>query len=547
MADEEEDPIDEEQLDEYREMVDELGAFPDKVKINSLSMVAEDHADSRANAAAIYGVIRKPLVASNISSDKKLPLVYVIDSILKNVKGSYIPVIEEDAKTWMPVVYQALPEDKRAKLKKVWNLWKNANIFEESKWQEMGSCFSATSAGTSSDAATSNPDLEKAGITWGKDGSLLLMPNLKEAMQSILDDLQSDVTDELEKVSLERLAAIDTALLIKIKQTAEDSLRSGSATGQMSMSNEQSQGEENLLSFLVETRSAEAIEQSSAWEKLNLNHVKDAHEIMASLQHLLRDGSSADKRYTQQEALDTTAALAAAAVTAGLLTATVEELSKSDKNNSAVSSILNMGAGQRSNPASSFVKVDKSLFTNEGLKKRNDAVVGVLYEVGLPFVSSADGRRFSTQVELSDHLDALFKKGQLEKAMATTEERGWYISDSAFSLEQEMEEMQISNPGTSEADDPAKTETEADPDSFTELADEARDRCVICGLNFKMYFDNEDGVFKYKNCREIEVLNDETAIKESEEMLVHVSCWRNMGCPPQLNPEQALQEFMNHD
>lgn len=237
------------------------------------------------------------------------------------------------------------------------------------------------------------------------------MPNLKEAMQSILDDLQSDVTDELEKVSLERLAAIDSALLIKIKQTAEDSIRSGSASGRKQMSSEESPGEDNVLAFLVETRTQDAIQQSSAWGKLKINHVKDAHEIMASLQHLLRDGSSAEKRYTQQEAMETTGALAVAAVTSDLLTASVEELSKSDKNNSAISSILGMGNGQRANPASSFVKVDKSLFTNEGLKKRNDAVVGVLYEVGLPFVSSADGRRFSTQVELSDHLDALFKKG----------------------------------------------------------------------------------------------------------------------------------------
>lgn len=240
------------------------------------------------------------------------------------------------------------------------------------------------------------------------------MPNLKEAMQSILDDLQSDMTDELEKVSLERLATIDAALLIKIKQTAEDSLRNGSAKGKMTMSNEEAQGEDNISAFLVETRTPRAIEQSNAWQKLNLNHVKDAHEIIASLQHLQRDGSSEDNRYTQQEAMDTTGALAAVAVTAGLLTATLEELNKSDKNNSAVSSILGLGSGQRANPASSFVKVDKSLFTNEGLKKRNDAVVGVLYEAGLPFVSSADGRRFATQVELSDHLDALFKKGYVE-------------------------------------------------------------------------------------------------------------------------------------
>lgn len=134
---------------------------------------------------------------------------------------------------------------------------------------------------------------------------------------------------------------------------------------------------------------------------------------------------------------------------------------------------------------------------------------------------------------------------QLEKAIATTEERGWYISDSVFSLEQQVEEMQISNAG-GDASDPAKGDSEVDPDSFTELADESRDRCVICGLNFKMYFDNDDGVFKYKNCREIEVLNDEMAIKESEQMLVHVTCWKNMGCPPQLYPEQALQDVMNN-
>lgn len=240
------------------------------------------------------------------------------------------------------------------------------------------------------------------------------MPNLKEAMQSILDDLQSDVTDELEKVSLERLAMIDAALLIKIKQTAEDSLRNGSASGSTSRSNQQSQGGDDISSFLVETRTPQAIEQSNGWQKLNLNHVKDAHDIIASLQHLLRDGSSAEKRYTQQEAIDTTGALAAAAVTAGLLTLAVEELNKGYKNNSAVSSILGLGSGQRSNHASVFVKVDKSLFTNEGLKKRNDAVVGVLYDAGLPFVSSADGRRFATQVELSDHLDALFKKQYVE-------------------------------------------------------------------------------------------------------------------------------------
>jgi pre-mRNA cleavage complex 2 protein Pcf11 len=56
------------------------------------------------------------------------------------------------------------------------------------------------------------------------------------------------------------------------------------------------------------------------------------------------------------------------------------------------------------------VSLDKSQFTNDGVKKKNDTVIASLYNVGLPFVSSSDGRRFGSQFELSSHLDSLFKR-----------------------------------------------------------------------------------------------------------------------------------------
>jgi pre-mRNA cleavage complex 2 protein Pcf11 len=141
----------------------------DKVKINSLSMVAEDHAESSHNAGEIYKVIRQRLVSKSVSRDQKLPLVYVVDSILKNVKGKFVPIIEKDAKEWMTIVYQVLPEDKRAKLKKVWNLWKDSGVFQESSWKEMGSCFSSSSSGDASQSSgpVVNSKLDKAGISWG--------------------------------------------------------------------------------------------------------------------------------------------------------------------------------------------------------------------------------------------------------------------------------------------------------------------------------------------------------------------------------------------
>lgn len=135
-------------------------------------MVAEDHAGSRANAKAIYECIRQPLVSPNVSSDRKLPLVYVIDSILKNVRGKFIPIIEEDAKNWIPIVFDALSETSRAKLKKVWNLWKDSGVFKESSWKEMGSCFGSDGASSGAGSGQSSADssglsakLKLAGIT----------------------------------------------------------------------------------------------------------------------------------------------------------------------------------------------------------------------------------------------------------------------------------------------------------------------------------------------------------------------------------------------
>ena len=162
--DSDEEEIDEEQLDEYKEMVEGLGTFPDKVKINSLSMVAEDHADSSRNAEAIYNIIRDSLVSTNVHYDRKLPLVYLIDSILKNVKGYFIKIIENDAANWFPVVYRALPQEKRAKLEKVWNLWNtgpSAGLFAKDKWEEMGRCFSEKQD------AEINSELSKAGLSFG--------------------------------------------------------------------------------------------------------------------------------------------------------------------------------------------------------------------------------------------------------------------------------------------------------------------------------------------------------------------------------------------
>lgn len=126
--------------------------------------------------------------------------------------------------------------------------------------------------------------------------------------------------------------------------------------------------------------------------------------------------------------------------------------------------------------------------------------------------------------------------------MERTEERGWYIDDSVWTGEATVAEVALATESTEAFTDVATSEEDKDPASFIMPADESRDKCVICGINFKMFFDNENGIYMYSNCREIEVLNDDAAEKESESMLVHVTCWRGLGSPEELTSDQALQE-----
>lgn len=103
-------------------------------------MVAEDHADAKDSAQKVYDCIRGQLLAAN--GDHKLPIMYVIDSILKNAKGCYIQFFEDDASSWMASVYKSLPDDAtRAKLKKVYKTWNDFSLFPLDKWKAMGECF----------------------------------------------------------------------------------------------------------------------------------------------------------------------------------------------------------------------------------------------------------------------------------------------------------------------------------------------------------------------------------------------------------------------
>eukprot|EP01083_Nonionella_stella_P060965 158978_1 len=259
---------------------------------------------------------------------------------------------------------------------------------------------------------------------------------------------------------------------------------------------------------------------------------------------------------TPEEEADMVKLLGSASATASTLTNLLERLKQQNSNKGTLSfsagSISNDLPGSSSSfygntMLSSSKSIDRSKFTTEGLKEKNDSVISRLYEGGLPFVSSSDGKRFATQIELSKHLDEVFRKAQLEKTMERNEERGWYHSARVWSGEVSKSSLEPNyDPLASENEfngtvSSGPLGTTADPLSAMVTADESRDKCVICGINFTMHFDQDEGEWKYSNCREIEVLNDDVAEEESENMLVHVNCHRGLGSPAILTQDQILQ------
>ncbi|KAL3800746.1 hypothetical protein ACHAW5_009316 [Stephanodiscus triporus] len=532
MMDEEEEEIDEEQVEDYCAMLDRLGNFPEKVAINSLSMAAEDFAASRASALTIYECIRSRLVdrtSPGISSpDRKLPLVYVLDSLLKNVKGVFIDIIQDDAADWMSTVYdmfdKAKKEDEKARLKKVWNTWREFGVIKDAeKWREIGQCFlkADEKAKAAADARTAG-----SGIARNADGTLQIPPSLRKQMQLLLDEVQSTGVDELDKVSLERLADINPDLLQQIREAAIE---------------EQKQQQKSMLSSSSGSSNLPAapVPPLSDWSRLNLNHLEKSHDLIASLQRHVR---SANEMTVVASHLDDTIHLyASLSASAQILTDMLQQL-KDGKGLVVFGEDDDRSRSRRRR----YSLVKKENFTTEGIRKHNDAVIAQLYEVGLPFVCSADGRRFSTQLELSKHLDALFRTIQLEKTTERTEERGWYPDEGAWSSGG-VDAADATASAGEKSSKPlggatgAGASTEDGPtESTTVVADETRDRCILCGINFAMFFDQDDGEWKYRNCKEMNVEADGPTMddEELEPVLVHVTCWEGLGSPRFLTPDQ---------
>ncbi len=87
-------------LTDWRKDLGLLGNFPDKAVINRLTQFAEDYASPDPGyynrVGDVVKILEDEILNPSMPSDRKLPLCYLMDSILKNVGEPYTSVFERN-------------------------------------------------------------------------------------------------------------------------------------------------------------------------------------------------------------------------------------------------------------------------------------------------------------------------------------------------------------------------------------------------------------------------------------------------------------------
>lgn len=117
----------EEYLDLFRRKAQQMGEFPDKVIINALTGTATRHRADKAQA--ITTVLQNMLVDPNHPAKHKLPICYLVDSIVKNISDPYADLFEVGLTHWFCSAYDAVDdkskvrENKRRAVKRQAGSW----------------------------------------------------------------------------------------------------------------------------------------------------------------------------------------------------------------------------------------------------------------------------------------------------------------------------------------------------------------------------------------------------------------------------------------
>ena len=92
----------------FRAKADQMGEFPDKIIINALTGTATRHRDDMAQP--ITNLLESMIVDPNHPAKHKLPICFLVDSIVKNITDPYAELFESGLVRWFCSAYDVVDE-----------------------------------------------------------------------------------------------------------------------------------------------------------------------------------------------------------------------------------------------------------------------------------------------------------------------------------------------------------------------------------------------------------------------------------------------------
>ncbi|CAM9502238.1 unnamed protein product, partial [Phaeothamnion confervicola] len=131
-------------MNDFRTRAAKLRDFPDKAMIDYLTKAADANRDEALRVAALLeGQVSDPAFPAKY----KLPLVYLIDSILKNVREPYTTILAAGVVGWYSCAWDSVDSKGRASLIKVLGTWEAGRLFAPDKLQQLREIVASRSQG----------------------------------------------------------------------------------------------------------------------------------------------------------------------------------------------------------------------------------------------------------------------------------------------------------------------------------------------------------------------------------------------------------------
>ncbi|OQR84159.1 hypothetical protein ACHHYP_13790 [Achlya hypogyna] len=469
-------------LQQYDEALNKLGAYPAKPIINQLTMVAENLAMANHLSAFLTSKLHVVVPAF------KLPILYLMDSILKNVGGPYVALLGAGLP---PVFVECVRVVNPTDLKRfvhVLNTWEKARLFPVDELSRMRAAADAatrvaqpSNQPTSFSARPSSTSQAPARPT-GDDMQLrLLLTNLQNE-----EGIHPAQHMSLEDVRLSNPAYYAQLLdFHKAQQQVAQPVLQPRARSPPRHQPPPQQRARSPRNRPMDSRSAGyGNPRSSRSAPQNPPPYAQRHTAQA-MRHaapMHQQPVHAPRRSPPPGPTPSR-------------TPPMGHQPTPQKTTAEVMLILQKLQGMTQPLAAPSLKCSDIHVD----KRRIDGNIYLLYE-GLPYVCAGSGVRFANEKRLSEHMDFLFQynRAQRERTKGGNS-RAWYPDEEQWATDFCAVSSAKETEGVTAL---AQQEAEVDKDALDQArvpVDDSITKCRICGEQFSKCWDDEEEEWMYQN------------------------------------------------